>query len=177
MQPRNETLKNIILELLRHMSYEAEIFERQEEGRTVFNIKTRDAQLLIGKQGANMEALQYIVRIIFRKASGDDPSGAGGHGETDRFPFALDVDDYKDKRVIYLKELARKAAHHVRETRKPVSLAPMPSYERRVIHNYLSLFSDLSSESVGAEPNRKLVIKNKQRPKTADDGFNFIENS
>lgn len=162
----NEALKSIILELLRHMGYEAEIFERQEEGRTVFNIKTRDAQLLIGKLGANMEALQYIVRIIFRKQTGDD-----------HFPFALDIDDYKDKRVIYLKELARKAAHHVRETRKPVSLAPMPSYERRVIHNYLSLFSDLSSESVGAEPNRKLVIKNKSRPKVPDDGFNFIENS
>ncbi|MEJ0021643.1 MAG: R3H domain-containing nucleic acid-binding protein [Candidatus Doudnabacteria bacterium] len=166
MQPSNETLKNIILELLKRMDYDAQVFERQEEGRTVFNIKTRDAQLLIGKQGANMEALQYIVRIIFRKQTDDD-----------LFTFALDVDDYKDKRVIYLKELARKAAHHVRQTRKPVSLEPMPSYERRVIHNYLSLFSDISSESVGKEPNRKLVIKNKQRPKTADDGFNFIENS
>lgn len=164
--PPNEILKKIILDLLRQMTYDVEVFERLEEGRTVFNIKTRDAQLLIGKQGANMEALQYIVRILLRKQTGDE-----------HFPFAIDVDDYKDNRVIYLKELARKAAHHVRGTRKPVSLEPMPSYERRVIHNYLSLFSDVSSESVGVEPNRKLVIKNKQRPKTADDGFNFIENS
>jgi spoIIIJ-associated protein len=175
--PANETLKNIILDLLRHMTFDAEIFERQEEGRTVFNIKTRDAQLLIGKLGANMEALQYVVRIIFRKAAGDDPSRLGGRAETERFVFAIDIDDYKDSRVIYLKELARKAAHHVRQTRKPISLEPMPSHERRVIHNYLSLFSDLSSESIGKEPNRKLIIKNKQRPKVPDDGFNFIENS
>jgi len=161
----NETLKTIILDLLRHMGFDAEIYERQEEGRTVFNVKTRDAQLLIGKQGANLEALQYIVRVMFRKQTGDD-----------RFPFAIDIDDYKDQRVLYLKDLARKAAHHVRETKKPVSLEPMQSYERRVVHSYLSLYNDLSSESVGVEPNRKLIIRPKVKAKDPD-GFNFIENS
>lgn len=164
MQP-NETLKNIILELLRHMGFDAEVFERQEEGRTVFNVKTRDAQLLIGKLGANLEALQYAVRLIFRNQTKDE-----------RFPFAIDIDDYKDKRVIYLKELARKAAHHVRETKKPVQLEPMPSYERRVVHSYLSLYSDVSSESMGVEPNRRLVIKPKKKEQNKDE-FNFIENS
>ncbi|MEO8065540.1 MAG: R3H domain-containing nucleic acid-binding protein [Candidatus Doudnabacteria bacterium] len=163
--PPNENLKNIILELLQKAGFEPQIFERQEEGRMVFNIKTRDAQLLIGKLGANLEALQYVVRIIFRKKTGDE-----------RFPFAIDIDDYKDNRVIFLKELARKAAHHVRGTRKPVALEPMPSHERRVIHNYLSLYNDLSSASTGAEPHRKLIIKPKTRPKDKD-GFNFIENS
>ncbi len=163
--PANETLKTIILELLRHMGFEAEVFERQEEGRSVFNIKTQGAQLLIGKQGANLEAFQYVVRLMLRK-----------HTEDERFVFAIDVDDYKDQRTLYLKELARKAAHHVRESKKAVSLEPMPAYERRVIHAYLSLYSDLSSESVGREPARKLVIRPKQKPKDKD-GFNFVENS
>jgi spoIIIJ-associated protein len=160
----NETLKKIIIDLLQKMTFDAEVYERQEEGRTVFNIKTRDAQLLIGKQGANLEALQYVVRILFRKQTQDD-----------RFPFALDIDDYRDKRVLYLKELARKAAHHVRETRKPVSLEPMPAYERRVVHSYLSLYTDIGSESVGVDPNRKLIIKLKTKEKDPD-GFDFVEN-
>ena len=162
----NEALKKIILELLRHMGFDAEIFERQEEGRTVFNIKTRDAQLLIGKLGANLEALQHVVRIIYRKQSAEDD-----------FSFAIDVDDYKDQRVLYLKELARKAAHYVRENRKPVSLEPMPAHERRVVHSYLSLYTDIGSESVGVEPGRRIIIRNKAKPKTPADGFNFIENS
>jgi len=166
MPTSNEILKQIILDLLKRMGFDAEVFERLEEGRTVFNIRTRDAQLLIGKLGANLEALQYIIRIMFRKQTQDD-----------RFPFAIDIDDYKDQRVIYLKELARKAAHHVRETRKPVSLEPMAAYERRVIHSYLSLYNDLGSESVGVEPNRKLIIKPKVRIKQAGDEFTFIENS
>ncbi|HTL39609.1 MAG TPA: R3H domain-containing nucleic acid-binding protein [Methylomirabilota bacterium] len=161
----NNLLKTIILDTLRQMTFDAEVFERQEEGRTVFNVKTRDAQLLIGKQGANLEALQHIIRTIFRKKTGDD-----------RFPFAIDIDDYKDKRVLYLKDLARKAAHHVRDTRKPVALEPMVSYERRVVHNYLSLYTDIGSESVGVEPNRKIVIRPKTKVKDKD-GFNFIENS
>jgi spoIIIJ-associated protein len=163
--PANEILKQIILEVLHKMGFDAEIFERQEEGRTVFNVKTRDAQLLIGKLGANLEALQYLVRIMFRKQTQDD-----------RFPFAIDIDDYKDQRVIFLKELARKAAAHVRQNKKPVQLESMPAHERRVIHNYLSLYNDISSASVGDEPLRRVVIRNKQKEKS-EDGFEFIENS
>lgn len=163
--PANEILKQIILNLLRQMGFEAEVFERIEEGRSVFNVKTRDAQLLIGKQGANLHALQHLIRILFRKQTQDD-----------RFPFAIDIDDYKDQRTLYLKDLARKAAHHVRQTRKPVALEPMPSHERRVVHAYLSLYNDVGSESVGVEPHRKLIIRPKQKPKDKD-GFNFVENS
>ena len=161
----NETLKNIILGLLHQMGFEAEIHERQEEGRTVFNVKTRDAQLLIGKLGANLEALQYVVRLIFRNQT-----------DSERFPFAIDIDDYKDKRTLYLKELARKPACHVRQTNKPVQLEAMPAHERRVVHAYLSLYNDVGSASVGKEPHRRLVVRPKAKPQDPD-GFNFIENS
>jgi len=161
----NEILKKIILDVLSQMGFQAEVHERQEEGRTVFNVKTRDAQLLIGKQGANLQALQHLIRILFRKQSQDDS-----------FPFAIDIDDYKEERVLYLKELARKAAAHVRQTKKPVSLEPMMSHERRVVHSYLSLYSDIGSESIGVEPNRRLIIKPKVKTKEKD-GFNFVENS
>ncbi|HYE22351.1 MAG TPA: R3H domain-containing nucleic acid-binding protein [Verrucomicrobiae bacterium] len=160
----NEKLKNRIKELLNYMGFEPEVYERMEEGRVVFNIKTRDAQLLIGKQGSTLESLQHIVRILSRQ-----------DGVDERYPFALDIDDYKDKRVIYLKELARKAAHQVRDTKRAVSLAPMPAYERRIIHNYLSLYSDIKSESMGKDPNRKIIIRYKQQAKGNGD-FNFIEN-
>ena len=168
-QNNTEKLKQIIFNLLQKMDFDVSIFERQEEGRIVFNVKTRDAQLLIGRQGATLESLQHIIRVLYRKEMGDD-----------RFPFALDIDDYKDKRVIYLKELARKAAHYVKDNRRAVSLTPMPAYERRVVHNYLSLYSDISSGSIGEEPNRKIIIRPKgpEKAKEKEDNvFDFIENS
>lgn len=160
-----EAIKAKIIELLSHMGFEAAVFERVEEGRTVFNIKTSDAQLLIGKQGANLEAMQHIVHLLLRK-----------NPELEFFSFALDVDDYRDKRVIYLKELARRAAHQVRSTGRGAALPPMPAYERKIVHNYLSLFSDLTSQSTGEEPARRIVIKNKKAEKSSDE-FTFIENS
>lgn len=163
----NQKIKAGILELLSYMGFNASIFERVEEGRIVYNIKTTDAQILIGKLGANLEALQYIAHTIFRKQIGEE-----------RFLFALDVDDYKDKRTLYLKELARRAAHHVRETKRAAMLEPMPAYERRVIHNYLSLYNDVSSESAGREPERRVIIRlQKRAPSSMNDDFGFVENS
>ncbi len=165
----SEKVKNRIKDLLTHMGFEgAEVYERAEEGRTVFNVKTRDAQLLIGKLGATLEALQHVVRVLSRR-----------DGLEDTFAFALDIDDYRDKRVIYLKDLARKAAKQVRDTRKPVSLVPMPAYERRVVHHYLSLYTDITSESAGRDPERKIIIRPKSGAavKKSKDDFNFIENS
>ena len=161
----NEKIKNRIREVLQQMDFDPDIYERMEEGRVVYNVKTRDAQLLIGKQGSTLESLQHIIRVLCRK-----------EGIEDTFSFAIDIDDYKDKRVLYLKDLARKAAHQVRETKRAVSLVPMPAYERRVVHNYLSLYSDISSESTGRDPERKIIIRFKNKPKSKDD-FNFIENS
>lgn len=156
------TVKSKINELFSHMGIPVEIFERMEEGRTVLNLKSPEAQILIGKQGANLEALQHIVRLLVRDESGT------------QVPFALDIDDYKEKRQIYLKEIARKAAAQARTSGRAVALFPMPASERRIVHNYLSLFSDLNSQSEGRDPNRRIIIRvNKKKSK---DDFNFIEN-
>ena len=158
-----DTVKSKVVELLTHMGIPVEIFERVEEGRTVLNLKTPDAQLLIGKQGANLEALQYVVRLLMRD-------------EGERVPFALDIDDYKEKRQIYLKEIARKAAAQARTSGRAVALFPMSASERRVVHNYLSLFSDLSSDSQGTDPNRRIVIRVEKKAKKPGDAFTFLEN-
>jgi spoIIIJ-associated protein len=158
-----ETVKSKVLELFSHMGMNVEIFERVEEGRTVLNLKTSDAQILIGKQGANLEALQHVVRLLVRD-------------EGESVPFALDIDDYKEKRQIYLKEIARKAAHQARTSGRSVALFPMSASERRIVHNYLSLFSDLTSSSQGVDPNRRIVIRIEKKQKKPGDAFNFLEN-
>jgi spoIIIJ-associated protein len=166
MQPSNhaDTAKQVITEVMGLMGFDSEIFERHEEGRVVFNVKCKDAKLLIGKQGATLEALQYIIKVlVYRRLP-----------ENEKFSFALDIDDYRDKRVLYLKDLARRAAQQVKTTKKAVSLVPMPPHERRVIHNYLSLYPDIKSESAGKEPERKIIIKYK-KPASESSGFNFIE--
>jgi spoIIIJ-associated protein len=162
----NEQVKERIKETLKSMGFDAEVFEREEEGHTVYNIKTFDAKILIGKQGANLEALQHIIRAMTRRFP-----------ELAEHRFALDVDDYKDKRTIYLKELARKAAHYVRDNNKAVMLEPMASHERRVIHHYLSLYNDIASQSTGMEPARRIIIRLRTGADNTGDEFKFLENA
>src|SRR5579884_2099393 len=123
----------------------------EQQSSEIINISTRDSNLLIGQRGANLSALQYLAQAIAYKRL--------------QLPerFMLDVDDYRRKREWYLRETAKKAIEQIRRTHRAVMLEPMPAYERRVIHAYLSEEREVETESVGKEPNRRIVIKPKER--------------
>jgi spoIIIJ-associated protein len=116
----------------------------------VFNISTPDPQLLIGRQGSHLHALQILVQaLVAKKLAGAEP-----------IYYSLDVDDYKRKREWFLKQTAKQAVEHAKRIGRAVSLEPMPNYERKLIHMYLQEnHPDVYTESVGFEPNRKIVIK------------------
>jgi len=73
------------------------------------------------------------------------------------------VENYKKSREEFLRELARQAAARVRETKENLLLKPMSAYERRVVHAEIGALPDIMSESIGQEPERRVLIK----PKTA----------
>ena len=70
----------------------------------------------------------------------------------------LDIEGYKEKREKTLKELAEKVAKTVIKTKKSVTLEPMKAYERKIIHSKLQNHPKVTTESVGEEPNRKIVV-------------------
>lgn len=148
-----EIVKQAIVELLAMAGVHAQVeFEDSITKGLVFNISTPDSYLLIGKQGATLHALQILVQAVAAKKFQNQP-----------FYFSLDVDDYKRKREWFLKETAHGAAEQVKKIGRPVSLEPMPNYERRLVHAYLQEhFPQLESSSIGEEPYRKIVIKLKR---------------
>lgn len=149
MDEKYEVIKQVIAEILQHMGVEAEIENRFLEETVIFNLRTQDSGMLIGQYGANLNALQYLARLMaFRRL-----------GEAIR--FVIDVEDYKKSREEFLRELARQAADRVRETKESLLLKPMSAYERRVVHAEISSLSDIETESVGEEPERRILIKPK----------------
>jgi predicted RNA-binding protein Jag len=92
-------------------------------------------------------AAQLILRNLLRKKTGE------------KIYLDLDINDYKKKRIKYLKELARKVADEVALTKKEKILDPMPAYERRIIHLELAQRNDVLTESIDKEPKRRVVIK------------------
>ncbi|PIR71473.1 MAG: hypothetical protein COU43_02475 [Candidatus Nealsonbacteria bacterium CG10_big_fil_rev_8_21_14_0_10_37_25] len=78
---------------------------------------------------------------------------------TEPFFIDLDINGYKKKKLDYLKELARSLADEVALTKKEKNLPPMAAYERRIIHLELAGRSDVTTESIGEEPERRVVVR------------------
>ena len=114
------------------------------------NLKTDNDSIVIGKNSKNLKALTSIL-IKYLKIN-----------ELDEFKFVLDVSNYKKHKEKKLMFLAKNIAKEVLKTGFEVNLDPMNSYERRIVHNALSNFKNIVTESSGEEPNRYVVIKKRE---------------
>jgi spoIIIJ-associated protein len=107
-----------------------------------------DAKFLIGKNGQNLQALEHLVRTMFLKTE-----------ENKDLALFVDVNDYKKSRAEHVATLAREAVQRVRNTQRAEALTPMTPYERRIVHMELASVSDITTESIGQEPARRIVVK------------------
>jgi spoIIIJ-associated protein len=115
-------------------------------GSILLNISGDDLGLLIGRRGETLRDLQFLTCLIVSR-------------RMQRWPNVIvDVEHYKSRREKSLAELARRMADRVRVTAQPVSLEPMPPYERRIVHLALRDDPDVRTESTGQGERRKVVI-------------------
>ncbi len=143
-------IKEYLIKLLKELGFSANIeLKTNDEGVPNYIIYSDNDALLIGKNGKNLQALTIIVREHLKKELGQG------------YKFLLDVSDYQEKRIRSLTSLAKRVAREVAATKIEVKLDSMNSYERRIIHNALTNYKKVYSESEGEEPNRFVVIKPK----------------
>lgn len=119
-----------------------------EDGKGVFVSvhSPEEGRFLIGKNGQSLKALEHIVRLLAVRSS-------------EGLAVTLDVNDYKKSKAQYAVEVARQALSRVRNTQKAEALTPMSPYERRMVHMELASCPDITTESIGEEPQRRVVIK------------------
>ncbi len=143
-----EKIKKITEEFFDKATFKVEIEVLPEKDQTVpINLKTEEPQILIGEGGQTLTEIQHLLKAILKRKIEEN------------FYIDLDINDYKKKKKEYLKELARSAADEVVLTKKEKILPPMPAYERRIIHLELAERNDVTSESIGKEPERRVVIR------------------
>ena len=120
--------------------------------KTGLNVEISNENLgfLIGYRGETLYAFQSILSAI------------AGKDIDKKVRVILDIEGYKAKREKTLEELAEKVAKTVIRTRKPVKLEPMQAYERKIIHSKLQQNDKVQTESIGEEPNRRIVISLKK---------------
>ena len=104
---------------------------------------------LTSGRGQTLAEIQRLLKVILRKQVPDE----------EPFYVNLDINGYKKKKAEYLKEMAKNIADEVVLTRKEKHLPIMLAYERRIIHLELALRGDVITESVGREPERRIIIR------------------
>ncbi|MGH2581642.1 MAG: RNA-binding cell elongation regulator Jag/EloR [Anaerolineales bacterium] len=146
-----------VQQLLEHMGVNARVSaslgEEDETGQPapiVVDIEGEDLSILIGRRAETLNALQMITRMIVGKEV-----GYSAH-------LIIDVSGYRQRREETLRQVAERMARQAVTTGRRQSLEPMPPFERRIIHLALRESDEVSTESVGEDPRRKVVIIPKQ---------------
>jgi spoIIIJ-associated protein len=143
-----ETIKETTKEFFKKTTFEVEIeFLPQRDLTLPINLNAKDPQILIGEGGQTLTEAQHLLKAILKRKIKEP------------FYIDLDINGYKEKKNEYLKELANSLADEVALTKKEKILSPMPAHERRIIHLELADRTDVTTESIGQEPERKVVIR------------------
>ena len=137
--------------LLENMSIDAEVTMTDgEAGEKRITVSGESAAILIGHHGETLDSLQYLASLAANKKV---------DGKKDDYVrITVDVEGYRAKREETLRALARRMAARVQKYKKSVMLEPMNPYERRLIHSEIQNIAGVSTNSIGSENNRKIVI-------------------
>ena len=136
----------VLEELLRLMDLPGSV-EILTGGESVrLNVKGSDMGLLIGRRGEKLASLQHLVNLIVAKREGEYTR------------IAVDVENYRGRREEQLRDVADRAAKRVIQTGKIIQLEPMPAVERRIVHMALVENPKVRTQSVGVDPNRRIVV-------------------
>ncbi len=141
------TIKKIVSFM--NLDCQVEIHEESgsESKATLVSVYTPDnVRFIIGKNGQNLKAFEHLVRAMFLK-------------NNDSRNIVVDINDYKKSRASFVVDAAKQAVSRVRNTQKAEVLTPMSAYERRIVHMELASYPDVATESIGDEPQRRIVIK------------------
>ncbi len=118
----------------------------EENGTMDIDLSGDEMGVLIGKRGATLDSLQYLVSLVANK-------------ESDNYiRVKVDTENYRQRRKDTLENLAKNISYKVKRTKRSVSLEPMNPYERRIIHSALQNDKFVTTHSEGEEPFRRVVV-------------------
>jgi spoIIIJ-associated protein len=143
---KSEIARGLVDGLLKHMGVRAQVTVRQGSDPITLDISGRDLGALIGWRGETLRALQSVTNVMVGKHLAE--------GER----IIVDVERYRQRREHTVREIAMRAARQVKMTGDAITLDAMQPFERRAIHLALEGDPDVTSSSIGEEPDRRVVV-------------------
>ncbi len=141
-----DPIAELLFDITDHFGLEADIEYEERADHVRYHIEGPDMGVLIGRRGATLNALQFLIGVINARKKLVD------------YRVVIDVESYRDRREKQLIDLAKRTATKVAREGREISLSPMPAAERRVIHMLLAERNDVTTYSEGTDPDRCVVI-------------------
>ncbi len=138
--------EDYLLNAVDNLGIENTVNTRLDDDIIRITIDSTHNPILIGKNGRTLQALNELVKLA-----------VSNHFHK-RFRILLDVNGYKDSKYVKLSKMARRIAHDVQKSKTTYSFDPMPSDERRAIHNACSGMDHIRTESIGEGSHRQVQI-------------------
>ena len=148
-----EYIKELIKSITKYMGLTVNMEVKKRDDNVTISLYSDNNAILIGKDARTLNALTTIIKQSVFNQIGT------------YYNFVLDVSEYKEKQQYFIERAAKKTAKEVARTKIEAKLEPMNSYERRIVHNVLTNFRGVYTESEGVEPHRYVVIKPKNEEK------------
>jgi spoIIIJ-associated protein len=143
-----EKASEFLLGVLERMGISADIDIKDDSDKTVLEIQTKDTELVIGRRGVVMDALQHLVnKVVYRDRTGDRTK-----------PLVVDAGGFRDKQVERLRSIAQKMGEKALQTKQIVELQPMTPHDRRIVHMAIAEMPGLSSRSEGEGEDRHILV-------------------
>ena len=156
-ESKTEQLESFLSGLLERMDVSAGFtITENEDGSLLADLEGDSLGALIGRRGETLDAIQHLCNYAINR-------GDGKHVR-----ISVDAENYRAKREEALVKLAEKMAGKVIKYRRNMTLEPMNSYERHVIHTALQDYKGVSTFSTGSEPNRRVVVAYGEGKSSAD---------
>ncbi len=138
--------QGVLGEIMRLMDLKATVEIAQGHETSKLNVKGDGLGVLIGRRGEKLASLQHIVNLMVARRDGP------------QLRIMVDVENYRGRREDQLRDVAERAGKRVIQTGKIIQLEAMPAVERRIVHMALIDNPRIRTQSVGVEPNRRIVI-------------------
>ena len=144
----DETVKEFLNKVFEAMNLTVVINIKYDEENAAMDIDLSGDEMgvLIGKRGATLDSLQYLVSLVANKEA------------ENYIRVKVDTENYRQRRKDTLENLAKNISYKVKRTKRSVSLEPMNPYERRIIHSALQNDRFVTTHSEGEEPFRRVVV-------------------
>jgi spoIIIJ-associated protein len=153
-----QEIENLIKDLIHKVNVKVNKVDVSEDkgAKTWFSVEVSEPHFFINRDGEALHALNHLVRRILENKS---PAEKDATGLNFNENILIDINDFQKKRVESIRAVAHMMSERARYFKSSVEVDPMSSFDRRIVHEFLSDATDLKTESIGVGPGRRVVIK------------------